>query len=198
MQPVASGRSLVGLAREAAAAFGWALPGFAGRPSTDCGVAQHRNGPEVRVPEVGTPTMVHHPNRNGRDTTMIRIIGIDPHKSSHTATAIDAARTRRLRHCVSTPHTLAIASCCDGPSGSTTSAGPSRTLAVSADIRHSGSTLAARSYSTFRVPRQPVGTALSTDTARSSTSSSRSAVTSPRRASSSRRRSRFTANRKRS
>ncbi len=46
---VASGRSSVRLAREASAAFGLALPGFASRPATGCGLAQQRCGPGSRV-----------------------------------------------------------------------------------------------------------------------------------------------------
>lgn len=84
---VASGRSSVGLAREAPATFGLALPGFASRPATGRGLDQQRCGldlgPGSRHADRGFP---HRANRNGARRS---IIGVDPHKNSHTATAVD-------------------------------------------------------------------------------------------------------------
>ena len=39
------------------------------------------------------------------------IIGVDPHKSTHTATAVDGPRTQRLRRCGSLPARWAIGGC---------------------------------------------------------------------------------------
>ena len=84
---VASGRSLVGVARESPAAFGLALPGFASRPAIGCGLAQQRRGDRIWALEVGMPTVV--PLVTARTRTNRVIIGVDPHKLSHTATAVD-------------------------------------------------------------------------------------------------------------
>jgi hypothetical protein len=86
---VASGRSLVGLARESPPAFGpgLALPGCASRPSAGCGLAQQRRDAQIRVLEVGMPTVVFLIGPTDKDHDVI--IGVDPHKLSHTATAVD-------------------------------------------------------------------------------------------------------------
>ena len=70
---VASGRSLVGLAREPLAAFGLALPGFAFRPVAGCGLAQQRSGApwgsgsrhaDRGFPSSNTDRRQHHDHRS--------------------------------------------------------------------------------------------------------------------------------------
>ena len=84
---VASGRSLVGVARESPATFGLALPGCASRPTAGCGLAQQSVTPACAVLEVGMPTVVFPIGRTDKDYDMI--IGVDPRKLSHTATVVD-------------------------------------------------------------------------------------------------------------
>lgn len=56
----------------------------AGRSSDRFGVARKRR--EAHRPESGVPTSVHHPSI--RKAHLMTMIGIDPHKQSHTAVAI--------------------------------------------------------------------------------------------------------------
>lgn len=76
------------------ATFGLALPGFASRLATGCGMAQQRTGSVHRDLEVGRRPRRFH--RSNTEWSMVMIIGVDPHKVLHTATAVDPATNTQV------------------------------------------------------------------------------------------------------
>ena len=77
------------MTRESRAAFGLALPGCVARSASGCGLTQQRRDPFAGS-DVGMSSVVFPIHRMERSATVM-IIGIDPHKSSHTATAVSPA-----------------------------------------------------------------------------------------------------------
>ena len=72
--------------------------------------------------EVGMPTAVSHPSETKRTRNMI--IGVDPHKTSRTATAVDSATNTPVGSLRVDATISGTASGCAGPAGSVSEPGP--------------------------------------------------------------------------
>ena len=84
------------------------------------------------------------------------VIGVDPHKRVHTASAVDAATNRRLASVEVEASLAGYRQRGNGPSSSVSTGGLWRTLAVWVGIWRSG-WLPATNGSTMSPPRRPLG-----------------------------------------